>query len=198
MKGAESIVDLVIGAPAAPVGVNWVPGVFQATVYPISRTTLTTDTSYEFYYSGETQITDPASVTTKAQYTGRGHQWTFGGMNTGHTYYVYVRTRNAFGVSDFVEASGKPTENFDEITDYVTKDVMNSKQFKEMVDDIKDLGDRTDLIESATNDLKTATDNLTDITDDLRTETDNLITETGSIKADTDTLKKKRKIFIKS
>ncbi|HCP6286874.1 TPA: DUF1983 domain-containing protein [Escherichia coli] len=190
MKGAESIVDLVIGAPVAPVGVNWVPGVFQATVYPISRTTLTTDTSYEFYYSGETQITDPASVTTKAQYTGRGHQWTFGGMNTGHTYYVYVRTRNAFGVSDFVEASGKPTENFDEITDYVTKDVMNSKQFKEMVDDIKDLGDRTDLIESATNDLKTATDNLTDITDDLRTETDNLITETGSIKADTDTLKK--------
>ncbi|MES4335257.1 phage tail protein [Escherichia coli] len=211
MKGAESIVDLVIGAPAAPAGVNWVPGVFQATVYPISRTTLTTDTSYEFYYSGETQITDPASVTTKAQYTGRGHQWTFGGMNTGHTYYVYVRTRNAFGVSDFVEASGKPTENFDEISDYVTKDVMNSEQFKEMIGDIKDLGDRTDVIENATNELKTATDNLktatdnltnitddlrtetdnlTNITEDLRTDTDNLITETGTIKADTDTLKK--------
>lgn len=211
MKGAESIVDLVIGAPAAPVGVNWVPGVFQATVYPISRTTLTTDTSYEFYYSGETQITDPASVTTKAQYTGRGHQWTFGGMNTGHTYYVYVRTRNAFGVSDFVEASGKPTENFDEISDYVMKDVMESEQFKDMIGDIKDLGDRADLIESATNDLKTATDNLktatdnltnitddlrvdtdnlTNITDELRTDTDGLITETGAIKADTDTLKK--------
>lgn len=176
MKGAESIVDLVIGAPAAPIGVNWVPGVFQATVYPISKTTLTTDTAYEFYYSGENQITDPSKVTTLAQFTGRGYQWTFGGMNTGHTYYVYVRTRNAFGVSDFVEASGKPTENFDEITDYVTKDVMNSEQFKEMIGDIKDLGDRADLIESATNDLKTATDNL--------------ITETGSIKADTDTLKK--------
>ncbi|WP_250692791.1 phage tail tip fiber protein [Escherichia coli] len=211
MKGAESIVDLVIGAPAAPVGVNWVPGVFQATVYPISRTTLTTDTSYEFYFSGETQITDPASVTTKAQYTGRGHQWTFGGMNTGHTYYVYVRTRNAFGVSDFVEASGKPTENFDEISDYVMKDVMESEQFKDMIGDIKDLGDRADLIESATNDLKNATDNLktatdtltnvtdelrtdtdnlTNITEDLRTDTDSLITETGVIKADTDTLKK--------
>lgn len=160
MKGAESIVDLVIGAPAAPVGVNWVPGVFQATVYPISRTTLTTDTSYEFYYSGETQITDPASVTTKAQYTGRGHQWTFGGMNTGHTYYVYVRTRNAFGVSDFVEASGKPTEDFDEITDYVTKDVMESEQFKEMISDIKDLGDRTDIVEGATEDLKKDTEDL--------------------------------------
>ncbi|HFI8077307.1 TPA: host specificity protein J, partial [Escherichia coli] len=160
MKGAESIVDLVIGAPAAPVGVNWVPGVFQATVYPISKTTLTTDTAYEFYFSGENQITDPSKVTTSAQFTGRGYQWTFGGMNTGHTYYVYVRTRNAFGVSDFVEASGKPTENFDEISDYVMKDVMESEQFKDMIGDIKDLGDRADLIESATNDLKNATDNL--------------------------------------
>ncbi|HHU2781728.1 TPA: phage tail tip fiber protein [Escherichia coli] len=211
MKGAESIVDLVIGAPAAPIGVNWVPGVFQATVYPISKTTLTTDTAYDFYYSGENQITDPSKVTTLAQFTGRGYQWTFGGMNTGHTYYVYVRTRNAFGVSDFVEVSGKPTENFDEISDYVMKDVMGSEQFKDMIGDIKDLGDRADLIESATNDLKnatdnlkTATDNLTNITDDLRVETDNLtnitdelrtdtdglITETGAIKADTDTLKK--------
>lgn len=197
MKGAESIVDLVIGAPAAPIGVNWVPGVFQATVYPISKTTLTTDTAYEFYYSGENQITDPSKVTTLAQFTGRGYQWTFGGMNTGHTYYVYVRTRNAFGVSDFVEASGKPTENFDEISDYVTKDVINSEQFKGMIGDIKDLGDRADLIESATNDLKnatdilkTATDNLTNITEYLRTDTDGLITETGAIKADTDTLKK--------
>ncbi|GDQ62999.1 phage tail protein [Escherichia coli] len=190
MKGAESIVDLVIGAPSKPIGVNWIPGVFQATVYPISKTTLTSDTSYEFYFAGETQITNPALVTTNAQYTGRGYQWTFGGMNTGHTYYVYVRTRNAFGVSDFVEASGKPTEDFDEISDYVTKDVMNSDQFKGMVSDIKDLGDRTDLIESATDDLKTATNNLTNITNGLRTDTDDLIAETGSIKADTDTLKK--------
>lgn len=167
MKGAESIIDLVIGAPTAPVGVNWVPGVFQATVYPISKTTLTTDTSYEFYYSGETQITDPASITTKAQYTGRGHQWTFGGMNTGHTYYVYVRTRNAFGVSDFVEASGKPTENFDEISDYVTKDVIASEQFQDMISDIQDLDKRSDAIEQTTKDLKTATDNLKSETDDL-------------------------------
>lgn len=174
MKGAESIVDLVIGAPAAPIGVNWVPGVFQATVYPISKTTLTTDTAYEFYYSGENQITDPSKVTTSAQFTGRGYQWTFGGMNTGHTYYVYVRTRNAFGVSDFVEASGKPTENFDEISDYVTKDVMNSEQFKEMVSDIKDLGDRTDIIESATEDLKTATDDLKTDTDALKKDTEDL------------------------
>ncbi|MBW0059834.1 phage tail protein [Escherichia coli] len=174
MKGAESIIDLVIGAPAAPIGVNWVPGVFQATVYPISKTTLTTDTSYEFYYAGENQITDPAKITTSAQFTGRGYQWTFGGMNTGHTYYVYVRTRNAFGVSDFVEASGKPTEDFDEITDYVTKDVMESEQFKEMISDIKDLGNRADIVEGATEDLKIATEDLKADTDTLKKDTEDL------------------------
>ncbi|EIT0701062.1 DUF1983 domain-containing protein [Escherichia coli] len=153
MKGAESIVDLVIGAPAAPVGINWVPGVFQATVYPISKTTLTTDTSYEFYCSGEIQITDKASITNKAQYVGRGHQWTFGGMKTGHAYYVYVRARNAFGVSDFIEASGKPTEDFDEITDYVTKDVLNSKQFKDLISDNEQFKTDVDNLKGETSDL---------------------------------------------
>ncbi|EER0754251.1 host specificity protein J [Escherichia coli] len=153
MKGAESIVDLVIGAPAAPIGVNWVPGVFQATVYPISKTTLTTDTAYEFYYAGENQITDPTKITTSAQYTGRGYQWTFGGMSTGHMYYVYIRTRNAFGVSDFIEASGKPTEDFDEITDFVTKEVMESEQFQGLISDTSTLkGDVTDL-KDTTSDL---------------------------------------------
>lgn len=191
MKGAESIVDLVIGAPAAPVGVNWVPGVFQATVYPFSKTTLTTDTSYEFYFAGENQITDPALITTNAQYTGRGYQWTFGGMNTGHTYYVYIRTRNAFGVSDFIEASGKPTENFDEISDYVTKDVIASEQFQGMISDIQDLGNRTDVVEQATETLKGATDDLKKATDSLQTATDDLKGKTDDLKNATDDLYQK-------
>lgn len=191
MKGAESIVDLVIGAPAAPVGVNWVPGVFQATVYPFSKTTLTTDTSYEFYFAGENQITDPALITTNAQYTGRGYQWTFGNMNTGHTYYVYIRTRNAFGVSDFIEASGKPTEDFDEISDYVTKDVIASEQFQDMISDIQDLGDRTEVVEQATETLKGATDDLKEATDSLQTATDDLKGKTDDLKNATDDLYQK-------
>ncbi|EFA1899429.1 DUF1983 domain-containing protein [Escherichia coli] len=171
MKGAESIVDLVIGAPAAPVGVNWVPGVFQATVYPISSTTLTTDTTYEFYYAGENQITDFSQVTTLAQFTGRGYQWTFGSMSTGHTYYVYVRTKNAFGVSDFIEASGAPTENFDEISDYITKDVIASDQFQNMISDIQDLDERltdnVDALKQETVDLKQETADLKESTADL-------------------------------
>ncbi|HDI8498686.1 TPA: DUF1983 domain-containing protein [Escherichia coli] len=153
MKGAETLVDLIVGAPAAPTGVNWVPGVFQATVYPISSTTLTTDTTYEFYYAGENQITDFSQVTTSAQFTGRGYQWTFGGMATGHTYYVYVRTKNAFGVSDFIEASGKPSENFEEITDAVLNEVMEGEQFQGLISDTNTLkGDVTDL-KGTTSDL---------------------------------------------
>ncbi|EPD1201722.1 phage tail protein [Escherichia coli] len=159
MKGAETLVDLIVGAPAAPTGVNWVPGVFQATVYPISSTTLTTDTTYEFYYAGENQITDSSQVTTSAQFTGRGYQWTFGGMATGHTYYVYVRTKNAFGVSDFIEASGKPSENFEEITDAVLNEVMESEQFQNMIKDSIDevtggLMDTVEELKESTADLE--------------------------------------------
>ncbi|EFI8896730.1 DUF1983 domain-containing protein [Escherichia coli] len=172
MKGAETLVDLIVGAPAAPTGVNWVPGVFQATVYPINSTTLTTDTTYEFYYAGENQITDFSQVTTSAQFTGRGYQWTFGGMATGHTYYVYVRTKNAFGVSDFIEASGKPSENFEEITDAVLNEVMEGEQFQNMIKDSIDevtgglMGDVEELkqttvdIDQAVTDLKESTADL--------------------------------------
>lgn len=68
-------------------------------------------------------------------------------------YYVYIRTRNAFGVSDFIEASGKPTEDFDEITDFVTKEVMESEQFQGLISDTSTLkGDVTDL-KDTTSDL---------------------------------------------
>nr|DAI96607.1 MAG TPA: tail protein [Caudoviricetes sp.] len=172
MKGAETLVDLIVGAPAAPTGVNWVPGVFQATVYPISNSTLTTDTTYEFYYAGENQITDFSLVTTSAQFSGRGYQWTFGGMATGHTYYVYVRTKNAFGVSDFIEASGKPSENFEEITDAVLNEVMEGEQFQDMIKetidevtgglmgDVEELKQTTVDIDQAVTDLKESTADL--------------------------------------
>ena len=68
--------------------------------------------------------------------------------------------RNTFGVSDFVRRHQVSRRGFGKSSDYVMKDVMSQEQFKEMIGDIKDLGDRTDVIENATNELKTATDNL--------------------------------------
>ncbi|ENQ0912814.1 DUF1983 domain-containing protein [Escherichia coli] len=176
MKGAESIIDLIVGAPEAPTGVNWVPGVFQATVYPISRTTLTTDTNYEFYFAGENPIADAGSIETAAQYTGRGYQWTFGNMKTGHLYYVYVRARNAFGVSDFVEASGYPSENFDEITDVVLNEVMEGEQFQDMISDSvnKKIEEVTDGLITDVEDLKVTTTDLDKTVTDLKESTADL------------------------
>jgi predicted phage tail protein len=68
-----------------------------------------------------------------------------------HTYYVYVRTRNAFGVSAFVEASGKPTEDFSDITDAILDEIKDSALFK-------------DIIENAVETSKTVADLATAIT----------------------------------
>jgi predicted phage tail protein len=41
--------------------------------------------------------------------------------------------RNAFGVSDFVEASGKPTDDFSDITDAILEDIKSSEVFKDLL-----------------------------------------------------------------
>jgi len=68
------------------------------------------------------------------QFLGRGHQWTIQRLKFDHTYYVYVRTRNAFGVSAFVEASGKPTDDFSDITGAILEDMKQTDLFKDVVE----------------------------------------------------------------
>ncbi|MBU5894824.1 hypothetical protein JVW19_22890, partial [Vibrio cholerae O1] len=69
--------------------------------------TATTDTTFEFWYSGENRITDPSLIEEQTQFLGRSSQWTLHNLKADTTYYMYVRTKNAFGVSPFVEASGQ-------------------------------------------------------------------------------------------
>jgi predicted phage tail protein len=123
MKGAETQVSLIIGAPKAPNSVQWIPGPLQATLVPVMSVTATSDTSFEFWYAGETPIPLTDDIENKTQFLGRGNQWTIQKLKFDHVYYVYVRTRNAFGVSDFVEASGKPTDDFSDITDAILEDI---------------------------------------------------------------------------
>lgn len=150
MKGAESQVDLIIGAPKQPDNVAWIPGVFQATLIPSSVITLTSDTTYEFWFAGEHQILDFANIEQNAQFMGRGYQWTIGDMKTGVKYYAYVRTKNAFGYSPFVEAAGKPTEDFSDISNSVLDDVLNSEQFKDMISDITEITGDVDQLKQDT------------------------------------------------
>lgn len=136
MKGAETQVDLIIGAPLAPASVIWTPGIFSAGVVPVMQVTATSDTSFEFWYSGETRIIDASAVEDQAQFLGRASQWTLHGLKAETTYYMYVRTRNAFGVSQFVEASGEASADIPGLTDYVDNAIRDSDAFSNLQDGI--------------------------------------------------------------
>ncbi|EMB4083376.1 host specificity protein J [Klebsiella aerogenes] len=130
MKGAETQVSLVIGEPPAPSSVIWTPGLFSADLVPVMRISATTDTSFEFWYSGQTKITDPSVIEDQAQFLGRSNQWTLHGLQADKTYYVYVRTRNAFGASDFVEASGQASSDIPGMIDLIDDAFRDSDAFK--------------------------------------------------------------------
>ncbi|EGD1379533.1 host specificity protein J [Salmonella enterica] len=130
MKGAETQISMVIGAPPAPSSVIWTPGLFSADLVPVMRITATTDTSFEFWYSGQSQIVNPADIEDQAQFLGRSNQWTLHGLQEDKTYYVYVRTRNAFGVSDFVEASGQVSADIPGMIELIDEQIRESDAFK--------------------------------------------------------------------
>lgn len=129
MKGAETQADLVIGAPLSPSSVIWTPGIFSAGIVPVMQVTATSDTSFEFWYSGETRITDVSNVEEQSQFLGRASQWNLHGLKADTPYYMYVRTRNAFGVSAFVEASGQASADIPGLNDYVDNAIRDSGAF---------------------------------------------------------------------
>lgn len=130
MKGAETQISMVIGAPPAPSSVIWTPGLFSADLVPVMRITATTDTSFEFWYSGLKQIENPADIEDQTQFLGRSNQWTLHGLQADKTYYVYVRTRNAFGVSEFVEASGQASSDIPGMIELINEQIRESDAFK--------------------------------------------------------------------
>ena len=165
MKGAETQVSLIIGAPKSPNSVQWIPGPLQATLVPVMSVTATSDTSFEFWYAGETPIPLTDDIENKAQFLGRGNQWTIQKLKFDHVYYVYVRTRNAFGVSGFVEASGKPTDDFSDITDAILEDIKSSEAFKDLIED-----------------AVASSDKVAELTDAIKENADGLAAAVGSNK----------------
>ena len=157
MKGAETQVSLIIGAPKPPNSIQWIPGPLQATLVPVMSVTATSDTSFEFWYAGETPIPLSDDIENKAQFLGRGNQWTIQKLKFDHVYYVYVRTRNAFGVSGFVEASGKPTDDFSDITGAILEDMKGSDTFKDLIESAVDGNAK---IAGMADDIKQANDEL--------------------------------------
>lgn len=136
MKGAETQISLVIGAPAAPSFIQWTPGFFSADVVPVMSVSATTDTSFEFWYTGEVRASSIANVENEAQFLGRASQWTLHNLKADTTYYMYVRTKNAFGVSGFVEASGTASSDIPGMIDYIDEAIRDSETFKNLTENI--------------------------------------------------------------
>ncbi|MGV2880108.1 host specificity protein J [Pantoea vagans] len=136
MKGAETQVSLVIGAPSAPSFIQWTPGIFSADIVPVMNVSATTDTTFEFWYTGEVPATSIGAVETEAQFLGRASQWTLHGLQADHTYYMYVRTKNAFGVSPFVQASGQASSDIPGMLDYIDKAIRESEAFDRLTSNI--------------------------------------------------------------
>lgn len=136
MKGAETQVSLVIGAPSAPSFIQWTPGIFSADIVPVMNVSATTDTTFEFWYTGEVPASSIGAVEVEAQFLGRASQWTLHGLKADHTYYMYVRTKNAFGVSPFVQASGQASSDIPGMIDYIDKAIRESEAFDRLTSNI--------------------------------------------------------------
>lgn len=136
MKGAETQVSLVIGAPSAPSFIQWTPGIFSADIVPVMNVSATTDTTFEFWYTGEVPASSIGAVETEAQFLGRASQWTLHGLKADKTYYMYVRTKNAFGVSPFVQVSGQASSDIPGMIDYIDKAIRESETFDRLTSNI--------------------------------------------------------------
>lgn len=136
MKGAETQVSLVIGAPSAPSFIQWTPGIFSADIVPVMNVSATTDTTFEFWYTGEVPASSIGAVEVEAQFLGRASQWTLHGLKADHTYYMYVRTKNAFGVSRFVQVSGQASSDIPGMIDYIDKAIRESEAFDRLTSNI--------------------------------------------------------------
>lgn len=132
MKGAETQVSLVIGAPSAPSFIQWTPGIFSADIVPVMNVSATTDTTFEFWYTGEVPASSIGAVEAEAQFLGRASQWTLHGLKADHTYYMYVRTKNAFGVSPFVQVSGQASSDIPGMLEYIDEAIRNSDAFENL------------------------------------------------------------------
>jgi len=136
MKGAETQVSLVIGAPAPPTFVQWNPGIFSADIVPVLSVSSTTDTTFEFWFTGEVPASSIGNVENEAQFLGRASQWTLHGLKADKTYYMYVRTKNAFGVSAFVQVSGQASSDIPGMIDYIDEQIRKSEAFENLSSNI--------------------------------------------------------------
>lgn len=136
-KGEQSSVSFDINPPPPPSYIDVEPGFFSLGVIPHVSGQNALRLQYEFWFS-EKQIQNINDVEYLAEYLGNGTMWVIQGrkLKAGQTYYVYVRTVNPVGKSQFVEASGKPEDRADEILEVIGDKFLSTEAGQKMQEQI--------------------------------------------------------------
>ncbi|EPK8021675.1 phage tail tip fiber protein [Providencia rettgeri] len=145
MKGAESQIEMNIGAPPKPTHIQIDSMHFALKATPHIATDNSINTQFEFWGS-EQKVGNANDIEIKATRLGRGTFWIKDGLKEGQEYWFYIRSINPFGVSDFVEATGKPDNVIKEVIDELGDNFLSAEagqQMQEQIDFNKD--DLTDL-----------------------------------------------------
>ncbi|MBJ2116143.1 MULTISPECIES: host specificity protein J [Proteus] len=130
-KGEVTTTSFAINPPLPPSYIEVESGYFSLGIIPRSGGQNSLRAQYEFWFS-EKQITDICEVESRAEYLGVSTMWVIQGRNlkAGHTYYIYVRSINAVGRSEFVEGIGQPESYTREILDNLDKELQETQAWK--------------------------------------------------------------------
>ncbi|MBP6121103.1 phage tail protein [Providencia sp.] len=141
-KGEQASVSFDINPPPPPSYIDVEPGFFSLGVIPHVGGQNALRLQYEFWFS-EKRIANINEVELLAEFLGNGTMWVIQGrkLKAGQTYYVYVRSVNPVGKSQFVEANGKPEDRADEILEVIGDKFLSSEAgqiMQEQIDFNKD------------------------------------------------------------
>ncbi|MDT5427929.1 phage tail protein [Providencia rettgeri] len=136
-KGEQASVSFDINPPPPPSYIDVEPGFFSLGIIPHVGGQNALRLQYEFWFS-EKQIVNINEVELLAEYLGNGTMWVIQGrkLKAGQTYYVYVRTVNPVGKSQFVEANGKPEDRADEILEVIGDKFLSTEAGQQMQEQI--------------------------------------------------------------
>ncbi|HEM8278605.1 TPA: TipJ family phage tail tip protein [Providencia stuartii] len=135
MKGAESQIEMNIGAPPKPTHIQIDSMHFALKATPHIATDNSINTQFEFWGS-EQKVGNANDIEIKATRLGRGTFWIKDGLKEGQEYWFYIRSINPFGVSDFVEATGKPDNVIAEVIDELGDTFLTNEAGKQMQEQI--------------------------------------------------------------
>ncbi|HFP8670709.1 TPA: phage tail protein [Providencia stuartii] len=135
MKGAESQIEMNIGAPPKPTHIQIDSMHFALKATPYISTDNSINTVFELWGS-EQRVSNVADIETKTKRLGKGSFWIKDGLKEGQEYWFYIRSINPFGVSDFVEATGKPDNVIAEVIDELGDTFLTNEGGKQMQEQI--------------------------------------------------------------